>query len=80
MYLVDILRVEFDVRREGRAAQTYQTAGSDRLDEFRQVVRFRNRDSLVNFLFLVCFDDYKCVCAAHSGALFLQTLYGTGNT
>ena len=50
MYLVDILRVEFDVRREGRAAQTYQTAGSDRLDEFRQVVRFRNRDSLDKLL------------------------------
>ena len=69
MYLVDILRVEFDVRREGRATQTYQTAGSDRLDEFRQIVCFGNRDSLVNFLFLVCFDDYKCVCAAHSRAL-----------
>ena len=80
MYLIDILRIEFDVRREGRAAQTYQSAGSDRLDEFRQIVCFGNRDSLVNFLFLVCFDDYKCVCAAHSRALLLQTRYGTGNT
>ena len=79
MYIIDILRVKFDVCREGSAAQTNQSARPDRLDEFRQIICSRYFNSFIDFLFLIRLNHDQRVISTGCGTLLFNPGHSAGN-